>query len=232
MILLAIDTSTNRAALALARPGSPARSSPPDPAARHGRGLIPAVAALLAAEGLAVADLGAVAVGLGPGSYTGLRIGLTAAKCLAFAAGRPLIALDSMEAIARNAPADRRRVAVAVDAQKGDAYVAEFVRDAAEAPLRRVAATRVEAVEGWAAGLEPGTLVLGPGLDRLLASPPGSIEVGTPEMGLPDPETLVQLAREAVEAGRFADPFFLEPVYIRKSAAEEQWDRLGEGKAR
>ena len=223
MILLAIDTSTHRAAVALARPGDPVRSAPPDPGRRHGRELIPSIAALLEAEGLTVADLGAVAVGLGPGSYTGLRIGLTAAKCLAFAAGKPLIALDSLEAIARNAPETCRNVAVAVDAQRGDAYVAEFAREDG-VPLLRRSPTRIEPVKAWAAGLEPGALVLGPTLDRLLPTRPESVHVGTPEQGLPDPSTLILLAREAVSAGRFADPYFLEPIYMRRSAAEEQWE--------
>ncbi len=145
---------------------------------------------MLKAEGLTVADLGAIAVGLGPGSYTGLRIGLTAAKCLAFAAGKPLIGLDSLEAIARNAPEDCLQVAVAIDAQRGDAYVARFAREAPDLPLLRIDETRVEALEPWAAGLKPGTLVLGPGLETLLSDWPDSIQVGTPEQGLPGPSTL------------------------------------------
>ena len=136
LILLALDTSTNWAAVALARDGQGPRVAPPEPDRRHGRGLIPAISALLAAEGATVRDLGAVAVGLGPGSYTGLRIGLTAAKCLAYAADRPLIGLDTLDAIARNAPPGASRVVVVVDAQRGDGYVAEFDRaEPDEAPV-------------------------------------------------------------------------------------------------
>ena len=228
LILLAIDTSTPRAALALARPGSAPRVAPPDPdsrpSSRHGQGLIPAIAGLLAAEGLKVADLGAVAVGLGPGSYTGLRIGLTAAKTLAYAANKPLIALDSLEAIARNAPDDASKVAVAVDAQRGDAYVAEFARGSPDAPLRRLGPTRIEPVEAWANALDPSTLVLGPTLDRLLAAWPDVVRLGTPDQGHPDAARLIPLAREALEAGRTLDPFFVEPIYLRRSAAEDQWE--------
>ena len=231
MILLAIDTSTPRAALALARPGQEPRVPPPDAepdrAARHGRGLIPAIAALLAAEGLTVADLGAIAVGLGPGSYTGLRIGLTAAKTLAYAAGKPLVAIDSLEAIARNAPDDALRVVVAVDAQRGDAYLADFARDAPGAPLHRLGPTRIEAVAPWAEALGPSDLVLGPALDRLLAAWPASARLGTPDQGHPGPARLIPMAREALEAGRTLDPFFVEPIYLRRSAAEDQWERLG-----
>ena len=233
MIFLAIDTSTPRAALALdpGRAGPGPRVAPLEadssPARRHGRGLIPAIAALLAAEGLKVADLDAVAVGLGPGSYTGLRIGLTAAKTLAYAANKPLIALDSLEAIARNAPDDVAKVAVAVDAQRGDAYVAEFARNSPGAPLHRLGPTRIEPVETWANALEAGVLVLGPALDRLLATWPETVRLGTLDQGHPDAAGLIPLAREALEAGRTLDPFFVEPIYLRRSAAEDQWERLG-----
>ena len=235
MIVLAIDTSTPRAALALGRPDFDPRVAPPDadaaPSRRHGAGLLPAIEALLLAEGLKVADLGAIAVGLGPGSYTGLRIGLTAAKTLAYAAGKPLVALDSLEAIARNAPADALRIAVAVDAQRGDAYVAQFARAAPGAPLSRLGPTTIEPVATWAEALEPGTFVLGPSLDRLLPAWPESVHPGTSDQGHPDPAKLAPLAFEAIEAGRTLDPFFVEPIYMRRSAAEDQWERLGKAPA-
>ncbi len=225
MIVLAIDTSTDRAAVALAGPEGPTRSAPIEPGARHGRGLVPAIAALLAEAGVAVADLGGIGVGLGPGSYTGLRIGLMAAKTLAYAAARPLVGLDSLEAIARNAPAESDRVAVAVDAQRGDAYVAEFGRDAPGGPLRRLGPTRIEPLGTWAAALPAGTLVLGPALDRLAVAWPDAVRLGAPDRGHPAPANLIDLARAALLAGRRDDVFFLEPAYLRRSAAEDQWER-------
>jgi tRNA threonylcarbamoyladenosine biosynthesis protein TsaB len=186
--------------------------------------LIPAIVELLDAEGLKIAELGAIAVGLGPGSYTGLRIGLTAAKTLAFAVGKPLLAIDSLEAIARNAPAEALRVAVAVDAQRGDAYVVEFDRESPGTPLLRRSPTRIEPVGVWANELEPETLVLGPALDRLLPTWPEWIHLGTLDQGHPDPARLIELAAESLEAGRVLEPFFVEPIYLRRSAAEDQWD--------
>src|SRR4051794_8320527 len=98
MNLLALDTSTPVAAVALARGDGDVLVAPSDPDPRHGRALLPMVRDLLARSGLALRDLDVLAVGLGPGSYTGLRIGLTAAKTLAYATGVPLIGLDSLEA--------------------------------------------------------------------------------------------------------------------------------------
>jgi tRNA threonylcarbamoyladenosine biosynthesis protein TsaB len=226
LIFLAIETSTPRAAIALGQPGQTPRVAPPesDPSRRHGRGLIPAIVALLEAEGLKVADLGEIAVGLGPGSYTGLRIGLTAAKTLAYAAKKPLIAIDSLEAISRNAPSDALQVAVTADAQRGDAYVAEFARQSPGTPLLRRGSTRIEPVAPWATALEPGTLILGPALEKLLPIWPGHVHLGSLDQGHPDPAYLIPLAFEAFAAGRILDPFFVEPVYLRRSAAEDQWE--------
>lgn len=231
--LLALDTSTDRAALAVVPAGGgPARGAVGDPAARHGRALVPAVAALLAGAGLRVADLGGVAVGLGPGSYTGLRIGLTAAKTLAYALGKPLVGFDSLEAVARNAPADARVVAVVADAQRGDLYAADFARDAPGAPLARVAPTRVVPLDRWAAELPDGAFVLGPALavPRLglaAALPSHARAADDPDAHRPDPARLAELARDLWRCGRRDDPWFLEPVYLRRSAAEDQWDRPG-----
>jgi tRNA threonylcarbamoyladenosine biosynthesis protein TsaB len=229
LIVLAIDTSTPNAALALSPGGRPPRIAPLPAGTggsnRHGQGLMPALADLLAAEGLKVADLDAIAVGLGPGSYTGLRIGLTAAKSLAYAGSVPLLALDSMEAIARNAPDDAIEIVVVIDAQRGDAYVARFARSERGSPLRRTGPITIEPVQEWAASLAPGTFVVGPSLPRLLEVWPESLRLGSHDQGHPDPVALISLAIEAFEAGRTLDPFYVEPIYMRRSAAEDQWER-------
>ena len=229
--LLALDTSTTRAALAVVPADGQGRAvevASPDPAARHGRSLVPAVRDLLARAGLAPADLGGLVVGLGPGSYTGLRIGLTAAKTLAYALGKPLAGFDGLDVIARNAPSDALCVHVIGDAQRGDLYLAEFRRERPLDPLLRLEPTRVVALDRWAAELPPGAFVLGPALTvpRLAAILPSHARApDDPEAHWPNPRHLVVVAREVWRSGRRDDPWFLEPVYLRRSAAEEQWDR-------
>lgn len=227
--LLALDTSTTRAALALIPAGGgPPYVASPDPSARHGRVLVPTIHALLAETGLTPPDLGGLVVGLGPGSYTGLRIGLTAAKTLAYALNKPLAGFDSLEAVARNAPVDALRVAVVGDAQRGDLYAADFARESPNAPLVRLTPTRVVPLDLWAADLPPGAFVLGPALDvpRLAdAVPLHARRPDGPDANRPNPFHLAELARDLWRSGRRDDPWFLEPVYLRRSAAEEQWDR-------
>jgi tRNA threonylcarbamoyladenosine biosynthesis protein TsaB len=230
--LLALDTSTPRAVLAVTGADGETVTAAPDPAVRHGRVLVPAVRALLAAARLTLAELDGLVVGLGPGSYTGLRIGLTAVKTLAYAAHKPLAGLDSLDIVARNAPAAARRVAVIADAQRGDLYVADFIREAPGAVPVRVVPTRIEPFEAWAAGLAEETLVLGPAatLERVLAHLPATARLpNNPEAHWPDPHRLAELALEVWQSGRRDDPWFLEPVYLRRSAAEEQWDRKAAG---
>jgi tRNA threonylcarbamoyladenosine biosynthesis protein TsaB len=223
--VLALDTSTTRAAIALALDDGTVLVAPTADDRQHGRGLLPAIRDLLQAGGLTVARLDAIAVGLGPGSYTGLRVGLTAAKTIAFALGKPLVGLDSLEVLAANAGTDALRVVVVADAQRGDLFVADFVREAAGGPILRVGQTRVEAATDWAARLEPETLVLGPAVLRRGFVAPGSARLpADPEDHRPEGRRLIPLALAALDAGRLVDPWFVEPVYLRRSAAEDQWD--------
>jgi tRNA threonylcarbamoyladenosine biosynthesis protein TsaB len=175
---------------------------------------------------LRVGDIEVIAVGLGPGSYTGLRVGLTAAKTLAYATGASLLGLDSLEAIALNAPAEFARISVIADAQHGQLYVADFGREAPAGPLLRRRATRIESLLAWLAGLEPDTLVLGPGLlsPRIQSALPAVLFNHDPALNYPDGHLLIELAIATWASGRRDDQWKIEPNYLRQSSAEELWD--------
>lgn len=228
MNVLALDTSTLQAVVAFA--GDPAfadlRAALPDPALRHGRNLIPAIHDLLSDSGLRVRDLQAIGVGVGPGSYTGLRIGITAAKTFAYALSIPLLAIDSLEAIARSAPGAPASVCVVADAQRDDLYVADFRRLPSGA-LERIGPTRLLEFHAWREQLAPTTLVVGPGLARVPDGIRASLQLATPPVEYPAGLALLTLAHEALNAGRLADPPSLEPLYLRRSSAEEKWEALG-----
>ena len=172
-------------------------------------------------------DVEVLAVGLGPGSYTGLRVGLTAAKTLAYATGAPLIGLDSLEAIARNAPASAARISVVADAQRGQVYVAEFVRRAPSTASVSRPSRQIEPLAAWLARLEPGTLVLGPAWIHPASATPLPA-------GLADSRSRAQLSRRSPldragprSLGQRPARRSLAPRarYLRHSSAEEQWDR-------
>ncbi|MGP0066692.1 MAG: tRNA (adenosine(37)-N6)-threonylcarbamoyltransferase complex dimerization subunit type 1 TsaB [Isosphaeraceae bacterium] len=228
MNLLVLDTSTERAAVALATATEFFGMKTPETVRRHGRDLIPQIGSLLEAAGLRAKDLDAIAVGVGPGSYTGLRVGVTAAKTLGYASGAELVALDSLQAIGRNAPEDALRVSVIADAQRGDIYVADLDRPASDSPWVPRGETHVEPMADWLARLDPGVFVLGPALEspRILASLPEGLAAPAVFRNYPEGRRLIELAREVWATGRRDDPWLLEPRYLRRSAAEVQWDTL------
>lgn len=223
MNLLALDTSSQQALLALATRDGLRASTRSDPAIRHGRSLIPMIRDLLAAHSLRVADLDLLAVGLGPGSFTGLRIGLTAARTLAHAISRPLIGLDSLELLAQNAPSSATHVAVLADAQRGELYLAEFTRPSPGQPLSRHTTTRFVAISAWHLTLPPETYVMGPSLDRLRPHFPPRLQAAEAASNLAQPDAILNLALRLHEGNKPIDSASLEPFYLRQSAAEEKW---------
>ncbi len=233
--ILAIDSSTRALCLAL---GLTNRGSTdpeaqfiverPERMAKHGRLMIARINELFEAAGQSPKNLGTVAVGIGPGSYTGLRIGLMAAKCLAYTLQIPIVLLDSLEVIAYTAMLDhtnrvdlQRDLAVVSDAQRGDLYVARF-RIEESGHLRRLEPTRRTVGSPWLDDLSEGTQVIGPDLDRL----DFSWSDRTPRLEVwPDGRGLLDLAvRSTRFAGRSPDPeiWAAEPLYLRLSAAEEK----------
>jgi tRNA threonylcarbamoyladenosine biosynthesis protein TsaB len=224
--LLVIDTSTPRVAVGLAMGNGKCYLMSAEGDRRHGRDLIPQIGAILGEAGLTISDVDVIGVGIGPGSYTGLRVGVTAAKTLAYASGASLLALDSLHAIAFNAPADALQICVIADAQRSDLYVADFVRQQPGSALAIAAGSHIEPLASWLARIEPATLVMGPGLTspRIRASLPARCPVAEPALDYPEGRGLIELARGGWASGRRADPWLLEPLYLRRSAAEDQWD--------
>jgi tRNA threonylcarbamoyladenosine biosynthesis protein TsaB len=227
--LLVIDTSTDRTTVGILTRSGAVFVSSPTATRKHGRDLLPRVHELLGRSGVAVGDLQVVAVGLGPGSYTGLRIGLTAARVLAYATGADLVGFDSLEGMARGSPADALEVHVVADAQRGDVYAADFARAAPREPLVCVSHARIEPLASWSGRLGAHGLVLGPGLDspRIREALPPGIAIADSELCRPRADSLIELVSELSRGGRRDDLWTMEPNYLRRSAAEDQWDAGG-----
>ena len=225
--LLAFDTSTTRAVIGLGLQSGGVYSETTDDCRKHGRDLIPSIARVLALGSIGPRAIEAIGVGVGPGSYTGLRVGVTAAKTLAYATGAALVGVDSLEAIACNAPDSAVRVAVVADAQRNDVYSAEFARTGAGGVLICTRMTQIEPLEAWQARLTPGLLVLGPGLDsaRIAARVPPELLPADSSMNYPAAIHLLALASREWAAGHRENPWLLEPRYLRMSSAEEKKGR-------
>lgn len=222
-MIVALDSSTLTLSLAVGRPGAPA----PLAAARHGppakmSDLLPgALLDLLAGAGLSLADVRGFAVGLGPGSFTGLRIGLATVKGLAYARRLPVAGASSLAALALEGPEDTPLAAVAV-ARRGELYLGRYRRSGSkvEALAPEEACTEADLAR-WLAS-EPAARVLGPAVheihDALLAAGvPESCLLATPD--IPSAWAVASLAGEpsGFDVQALAA---LEPHYVRASEAE------------
>jgi tRNA threonylcarbamoyladenosine biosynthesis protein TsaB len=123
--VLGLDTATRRASVGLLVDGAIAAEGAREDG-RHATSLLPLIDEVLRAAGCAVGDLDGIAVSAGPGSFTGLRIGLSVAKGLAWAAQVPLVGVSTLEALVRTLEPRRGTVHTLLDARKGEIYAACF----------------------------------------------------------------------------------------------------------
>jgi tRNA threonylcarbamoyladenosine biosynthesis protein TsaB len=188
-----------------------------DEARRHARDLAPAVGDLLAGQGWQPRDVNAVAVGRGPGSYTGLRVGVMSAKAFTYATGCGLLGLETFALLAAQAPPEVQRLTVLADAQQDKVYVQEFEQSAAVSTLR------IQAFNDWLKGTTKPLCVTGPGLRKWAKNVSRDVTVLDEALWYPHAETLLQLALARWQRGERDDVWSVEPIYLRPSSAEEKW---------
>ena len=138
MIVLALDTATRAPSVAVVDGETVLAESSLAPGETHSRTLLPLVKTLLDGAGLTFPELDLLAVGTGPGSFTGLRIGLAAAKGLAWAAGKPLVGVPTLDALALAWSGGEETVCTLIDARKGQLYAALYDLDGSESRQRRL----------------------------------------------------------------------------------------------
>lgn len=194
-----------------------------DETRRHARDLAPAVAGLLAGQALKPRDLHGVIVSRGPGSYTGLRVGIMSAKALAYATGCTVVAIDTFAAIALQAPGESLALDVLADAQQDKLYVQHFKRVEGVADWQAGSALEIVAAEKWLKRRAPDAWVTGPGLQVVESRLPEDCRRVPKDFREPQPPSLLRLGLARHQAGLLDDPWKLEPLYARPSSAEENW---------
>jgi len=222
---LALETSARQGSIALLRDGEFVAQSVLELGTAHGQSLLPAVAALLQQHGLTSRDLGLVAVSVGPGSYTGLRVGVVCAKLLAWSLRVPLVAVDTLQAIAAAEPVARLRLWVLTDAQRDVVYATCQSIMIPHTPNCEVA-TQVVSVSNLAPQIAPSDQLAGSGVEKLLQHAPGLGSQVTSAAAGPEARWVGHLGWRMWKSGEVADVQSLTPVYLRQSSAETQWDRL------
>lgn len=228
MLVLGLETATAACTVAVNRDGETlAELTLTNPRA-HSVQLMPLIQRCLEKAGADRRDLGAVAAGIGPGSFTGLRIGLATAKALGYALRIRAVGvatLDSMAFGARAAMAPGGLIVPMLDAKRDQVYTAIYDADPEQpqpAPPQLVALA--ELCEQLQATGKP-VLVLGDGASSL--KPQVAAKVGvlarfaTPDILLPRGSAVAELGRRLLLAGAAGAPEALAPLYLRRAAAEE-----------
>ena len=228
MRLLAIETSGARGGIALVEDGHVVATRALDENMRHARDLVPAMDSACKQAGWDPRAVDVVAVSIGPGSFTGVRIAVVTAKTIAWDTGAKVVAAPSLRALAHNAPADAGRIACILDAKRGGLFASVFERRGAEAlwldGLEETFGPAVIEPEDLARRLQKPALVLGHGLPKAQAALAGFELSPAPLWDIRIEET-ARLGWEMAQRGEFADPLRLQPVYIRLPEAQEIWER-------
>lgn len=232
MIVLGIDTSTSQTSVALGTErGMLASLGFAGPARRDQ--VVPGLEHLLSWSGLGLSQVGGVAVGLGPGLFTGLRVGVETAKTLAQVLGVPILGIPSMDALAFRVRHTGRLIGAVIDARRGEVFYA-FYRPVPGGVMRD-GDHLVGAPEHLAADLEArpeDVLLVGNGAilyRQGLEGAKSGIEFASPGEAHLQASALVELAiprflRE--EQDRLTE---LVPLYLRRSDAEIAWDQRRRG---
>lgn len=235
MRVLAVETSTLLGGIAVADDSAGLiAESRLNVKLTHSERLMPEIDHIIGRSGLELSDIDAFAISIGPGSFTGLRIGLSTVKGFSFATGKPIVAVPTLEAFAWNFPFCRYPVCTLLDARKREVYAAlfrwvgqNFVRVIVETSVRIDSLLeQVKYIVGEDKG-EPSerkVLFIGEGAllyKKKIAESAGENALFPPlEKMIPSPGNIAVIGMQKALRGEFSDPISLVPFYIRRSEAE------------
>lgn len=231
MFVLGIDTATRVAGAAVAGDDRLISERLIHNLQTHSQNIIPMISQVMDDAGLKPADLHGIAVTGGPGSFTGLRIGMSAAKAMGLALNLPVISISTLKALAWNLYRAEGLICPILDAKKNEVYTCAY----------RSGDSGLEEVFSSAA-LSPGQLIdylkefgaekvnfLGDGVpvygDTIKTALGGRAIFAPMINAFPRAGAVAELGLAKLRAGSLADPTFLQPVYLRRSEAEITWEQ-------
>ena len=222
-LILSIETGTDICSVALANDGELMALRESDEGRDHAKKVALFVDELLRETGVQPSDIDAIAVGKGPGSYTGLRIGVSFAKGMCYALNIPLIAIGSLDALAEVAREDfeagildieeedwsQAKLCPMVDARRMEVYAQVFdVEGKAQSDVVAEVVTE-ESFNEWRS--KGKFVIFGNGAQKCAEMLPDAII----ESVVPSARGIVRLAEEAFNAGKFEDLAYFEPFYLK-----------------
>ncbi len=191
----------------------------------HAERLMPSIEWLLNASGVSIHDIDAFAVSIGPGSFTGLRIGLSTVKGFSYATGKPVVPVPTLDAFARTLPFCSYMICPLFDARKNELYAAlyKWDGDVCRKVLPETAISPLELMNQ----IHERTVFMGEGAllyKEIITEVLKDNAVFAPSSRMsPAASSVAEVAVERLKQGMVADPVSLTPFYIRKSEAEIHW---------
>ena len=222
---LAIETSARIGSVAAVRDGHVVAEEQFQHGLQHAAQIVPMIDQLCRAQGWLPRDVEQLYVSAGPGSFTGLRIGITLAKTMALATGVKLVAVPTVRVLAENAPAEARHVIIVLDAKREQIFTARFERQS-DRWVEREPAHLDSLTEMLARSPRPVHL-LGEGIpyhEKFIRKDDAGVIVTPVESWQPRAAVVARIGGEMASRGEFADADRLTPIYIRKPEAEEKYE--------
>ncbi len=228
MLILGIESATAQVGCAIGGHEGVLASSHVPRGRRHAETLAPAIEFVCRQARIGLDEIGVVAVDVGPGLFTGLRVGVASAKAIAHALPVPMIAVASLDLVAFPARYSARRIVAVIDARRGEVFSAAYRQ--VPGGVQRVAEPRVCPPDDLAAELVAtgdDCLVVGDGGLRYATTfaELDGVELAEQALAHPSATSLVALAHAQAMREEWVQPWELAPLYRRKPDAEVNWSR-------
>ena len=195
---------------------------------RHAAEIVPIMDRLIRGGGWGPRDIANIYVSAGPGSFTGLRIGITVVKTMALAGGAKIVAVPTVRVLAENAPTDAKHVIIVLDAKRDQIFTARFERDAYGWVEREPA--HLDSLTAMLARSPRPVFLLGEGIpyhEKFVPKDDAGVIVTPADCWPARAEAVAEIGMGMAERGEFADAFTLVPTYVRRPEAEEKSEAMG-----
>lgn len=227
MLILGIETASVQVGCAIGGQEGVLASFHAARGRRHAETLVPAIKFTCEQAQVELSEIGVIAVDIGPGLFTGLRVGMATAKAMAQALRVPVIGVASLDLLAFAARQSPRRIAAVLDARRGELYHAYYRH--APGGVQRLGDYGLGSPDDVAADLQATgeeTLLVGDGAVRYAATFAGlaRTELAGTAHAYPSAASLVELAQPRAVREEFVQPWELAPLYLRKADAEVNWE--------
>jgi tRNA threonylcarbamoyladenosine biosynthesis protein TsaB len=221
---LALETSGRQGSVALAEDGIAIAVERFDYGLQNAAKILPLIDELCRKQRWTPSDLRELYISIGPGSFTGLRIGVTLVKTLAFVTGATVIPVQTVDVLAQNAPPNARELIIVLDAKRGQIFTSRLVLE--NGKWKQIEPPHLDRLTDMLARAARPVHLLGEGIPYHRDTiPPGeSIIVTEPITWIGCAEVVATLGHELALRGQNIDPMTLVPLYIRRPEAEEKMD--------